>query len=182
MLVSSWGSAKSFADLKEGDAFSYELRVDTRHSTNALIGWCIGIKVVAGIESGAVAILLDGRGPEFVDASAFGGLICALPKLRFVLSPHPEDMSIGSGVNFDPGRVYLFGPDQEYLSFTYRSMRDPQGCDYLLNIETGKVKNYCNTQAPLPVVEVRRWALVMETLRKAITLFTYPADGEQLVF
>jgi len=176
MLVNSMGSAQRFTEIPKGGAFSFKLRD----------GQYIGIKVDETPEVGAVVIAL-GRCevgadvPRFLEASSFG-LVRSLPELQFVLSPHADDMSTGLGANFDPGKVYLFGPGQEFLSFNYRSAQSRIGRDFLLNINTGDVTHYNEFRNACFPVEVSRWALVLEAWDRPITLFTYPASGEPLTF
>jgi hypothetical protein len=136
------------------------------------------------LEVGAVTIPLDRSGapidvPIFYEGSRFG-LVLAMPELRFVLSPYPNDISMGQGVDFNPGKVYVSGSGQEFLSFRYKSAANPIGSDLLLNINTGSVTSYSEFH-DCPV-EISRWALVVEVSDRPTTLLTYPATAKPLVF
>jgi hypothetical protein len=174
MLVNSMGSAQRFSDLEKGDAFLFRLH-DEQY---------IEIKVVEGTDTGAVAVAHGSSGaaanvPKYLKPSSFG-LVLSLPELRFAFSPHANDISTGRSVSGDVGKVYLYGPDQEFLSFKIESSQYSSGSDHLLNIRTGEVtdhRDFCDNP-----VEISRWALVLEMWDRPITLFTYPATEEPLTF
>ena len=100
-------------------------------------------------------------------------------ELRLVLSPFQDDIdiSMGQAFNYEFGKVYLFGPDQDFLVFKYQGHVDDV---VLLDIRSGEVKQLQSFQ-DAPVV-ISRWALVTTLWDKPKTLFTFPAGSAPLEF
>jgi hypothetical protein len=95
MVVSSIGSAQGFDDIPKGGATLFQSKEEK----------CVGIKVVDVDQHGMVIVPLKrGSIPEFQQL-AFRGLAFSIPKLEFVLSPFPYNISTGTGVSYKPGEI-----------------------------------------------------------------------------
>jgi hypothetical protein len=165
MVMSSIGSAQGFDDIPKGGAFLFQSKEEK----------CVGIKVADGDQHGMVVVPLKrGSIPELQQPD-FRGLVFSIPKLEFVLSPFPYDISTDNEVNYKPGEIYLYGSDRQFLV-----IRHHDGRDLLLNIKSFEV-DYNRDLANIPVI-ITRWALVVDLFNKPMTLCTYPATADRLTF
>jgi hypothetical protein len=173
MDVNSIGTAQRFAGIPKGGAFLFDRDGGTYP----------GIKVESGTERGAVVIAphpqLAPETPWYRDGRQFSGSLFSMPNLRCVPSPYTADVSTAV-IRYDCGKMYLCGPDQQFLLFKYITTQTPIGRDMLLNLSTGDATDYSMFQEP--PVAISRWALVAVLFEKPITVFTDPSNSDPLVF